>query len=798
MPEYINQNAYTVYLLSPEGKQIAVRSHQKIILSDYFDRYVTRGLIKKTAPAIPQAKIRSNIESKINLTTRKPAQINQIKPIPRVEKPPARRDLISKAKKISDKSSQRKHVIPDKRGRRLIVGRKLQEDATSTLNNNLNNNIYPISNGIGIGILSYNRKQSLQRLVDSIRNNTDLRKTTVFISDDNSTDQAILEYLDQLSKTTNFVVIRNDENLGVAGNSNRLLRCLARFKYGLILNDDVEVLRPGWDYFYSEATEATGIQHFQHREQGIYGAELGQLLDMKDFHIRRVDEKPHGAVLSFTSKMLDVCGFFDESYGKYGMEHVDWSMKPSEFGLQNDGFYDVEGSDSYFKLHSDKTSVDKGQYLQQARDKFRNRRVRFKVEPSLKSALPDITYVVPFRNIDRKESITTVINNIRAQRFPVIDIIAVEQDSSTKINVEDISPVSYYLVPSKTSALFNKSKAFNYGVSKAASDKIILHDADMLILADYTSHIAKTLDSADGCHLGGTVIYTSREAMDAINTSGVVEHNANCERLVGYYEGGSLACRKSTYWKVGGFNEDFWGYGCFLPGNKVITNRGLVNIEEVEKCDKLLTHTGHYRKQEARIRNYHGTVLDIYVPGRLPIKGVTPEHPFLVHDTNNEYVWREARDLRKGDLLAQTDLIPDMSPTVRFEDVIDANKSKNRFNIDINIEYEFELINDIKEYQYDGLVYNFEVEEDHSYYVHGMSVHNCEDCDFYARLSRHAIWKEDRVHDLLHLWHGRTDGWNDHHQENKRLEQRLLSLDVIQRIEKQRNQLRQIGYGEFL
>ena len=41
--------------------------------------------------------------------------------------------------------------------------------------------------------------------------------------------------------------------------------------------------------------------------------------------------------------MLDKCGFFDEDYGKYGMEHVDWSMKPYDFGVQENGFFDVVG-----------------------------------------------------------------------------------------------------------------------------------------------------------------------------------------------------------------------------------------------------------------------------------------------------------------------------------------------------------------------------------------------------------------------------------------------------------------------
>jgi len=52
------------------------------------------------------------------------------------------------------------------------------------------------------------------------------------------------------------------------------------------------------------------------------------------------------------------------------------------------------------------------------------------------------------------------------------------------------------------------------------------------------------------------------ESMQNINRTGIVDNNVKCERVVGYYEGGSLACTKTAFWKVGGFNEDFWGYGC--------------------------------------------------------------------------------------------------------------------------------------------------------------------------------------------------------------------------------------------
>ena len=639
MPEYINPNSYTVHLLGPDGKQLLVKSKQKIILSEYYDRYVARGFIKRVAKQINQTTIGKslpNTQAQVHLTDKpRPQPQTQQSQITR-EQRKQKLTLINRAKRISNQQQPaiKKSNEP---GKRLIVGKKLAADATQLLNDNLNSNCYPISNNIAVGILSYNRLGSLKRLINSIIKYTDLRKTTIFVSDDGSDDPAIKEYLKSLKENSNIVVIINSVNLGVAGNSNRLIRCLARFEFGMILNDDIEILQEGWEYFYVEAMKKTGFHHFMYRENGVYGAKLGDLQNAGDFHIRKTDDRPHGAVLAFTREMLVKCGYFDTSYGKYGMEHVDWSMKPYEFGLQIRGFYDVEGSDSYFKLHSDKSAVDndKSSMLSNARKVFSERIPGTRILPGLDTIVPEITFIVPFRNIDREESIITVISNLRAQRFPVVHIVMIEQDSTTKININKFKPVNYYLAEESNRLLFNKSLAFNRGVVNAPSDKIILHDADMLVTGDYATKVFEVLDSYESCHLGGTVIYTSKESTDSININKSVEIGMDCERAIGYYEGGSLACTRTAYWNVGAFNEDYWGYGC-------------------------------------------------------------------------------------------------------------------------------------------------------------------EDCDFYARLSNGSKWFEDRKFDLLHLWHGRVDGWDKHHKENKKLESELKKLNIEQRIALQISQLKRLGYGEFL
>ena len=83
----------------------------------------------------------------------------------------------------------------------------------------------------------------------------------------------------------------------------------------------------------------------------------------------------------------------------------------------------------------------------------------------------------------------------------------------------------------------------------------------MLVINGYTAEVSDILDENDSCHLGSTVVYADKDSTDIVNSSGEVVDPV-FERVVGYYEGGSLACTKETYWRIGGFNEDFWGYGC--------------------------------------------------------------------------------------------------------------------------------------------------------------------------------------------------------------------------------------------
>lgn len=103
---------------------------------------------------------------------------------------------------------------------------------------------------------------------------------------------------------------------------------------------------------------------------------------------------------------------------------------------------------------------------------------------------------------------------------------------------------------------------------------------------------------------------------------------------------------------------------CFPAGTKIMTDKGLVNIEELNIDDKVLSHKGVFNKIEKVITNPNNEYLvAIKHYGHKDELISTPNHPVLVYtqrdveslidtdgaDVENGFVWLEAQDVQEGD-----------------------------------------------------------------------------------------------------------------------------------------------------
>jgi len=102
--------------------------------------------------------------------------------------------------------------------------------------------------------------------------------------------------------------------------------------------------------------------------------------------------------------------------------------------------------------------------------------------------------------------------------------------------------------------------------------------------------------------------------------------------------------------------------GCLLPGEKIITNDGLKNVEDVDNTNKLINSEGDYVKIEKffRRKKENADVYTIKCGNTFRTNTVTEEHPVLVTDpkfnpdltvneNSFEFSYKEAKDIKVGD-----------------------------------------------------------------------------------------------------------------------------------------------------
>jgi hypothetical protein len=182
---------------------------------------------------------------------------------------------------------------------------------------------------------------------------------------------------------------------------------------------------------------------------------------------------------------------------------------------------------------------------------------------------------------------------------------------------------------------------------------------------------------------------------------------------------------------------------CFKAGTKILMFDGSTkSIEDIEVGDRVFTHKGRIRTVLATNKRHHdGKLLKIKVKNNETLF-CTAEHP-LFHVNLDDYGTRgglkyvnrrrksdpnyvptykfsEAGKLDDADILVS----PIIRQRVDYEPTNESYvpRSSGQFEED----YVLHPILNIEEIDFSGDVYNFEVEEDHTYIANGVISHNCD------------------------------------------------------------------------
>ncbi len=182
---------------------------------------------------------------------------------------------------------------------------------------------------------------------------------------------------------------------------------------------------------------------------------------------------------------------------------------------------------------------------------------------------PDVSFVLGHHGRERLPNLLTTLRSVAAQVGAKVECIVVEMDGSPRSEGEVRSAGARYLhvQTPEYGGLYNRSRAFNEGAVVARGEVIVFHDGDLLIPIDYArTCLSLVRDCYEVINLKRFIFYldkaSSRHIVVKRNDLQRVVYGLGIEQIIqNSGAGGSVAVTKDAYYRLGGFDEDFVGWG---------------------------------------------------------------------------------------------------------------------------------------------------------------------------------------------------------------------------------------------
>ena len=176
-----------------------------------------------------------------------------------------------------------------------------------------------MSFSVGVGIVTYNRKEILRETIDRVRRFTRQPNAALVVADDGSSDGTLGMLRDMQ------VPVITGINMGIAWNKNRALFLLSHMlgcETVVLLEDDTRPDRTGWEREWIEAARRWGHVNLAAdwmREHFLTGTGTAE----DPVRCRLVTAQ----CAAYSGTALTFGGYFDPRFTGYGHEHVDHSRR---------------------------------------------------------------------------------------------------------------------------------------------------------------------------------------------------------------------------------------------------------------------------------------------------------------------------------------------------------------------------------------------------------------------------------------------------------------------------------------
>lgn len=184
--------------------------------------------------------------------------------------------------------------------------------------------------------------------------------------------------------------------------------------------------------------------------------------------------------------------------------------------------------------------------------------------PSIPAPKPDVSFVIGHRGLARLPNLLVTLESIAAQVAANIECIVVEQSATPEVKDKLPGWIRYIHTPlPHGDMLYCRAWAFNVGAHAAQGETLVLHDNDMMVPADYAKEVlTRRKDGYEAMNLKRFIFYLSERHSAAVIAEGKHLAGRPPQVVVQNLEaGGSLAIAREAYFRIGGFDESFIGWG---------------------------------------------------------------------------------------------------------------------------------------------------------------------------------------------------------------------------------------------
>jgi hypothetical protein len=179
------------------------------------------------------------------------------------------------------------------------------------------------------------------------------------------------------------------------------------------------------------------------------------------------------------------------------------------------------------------------------------------------SGTPSVSFIIAHAGRDRLAQLHRTIRSIFAQTDCAVEVIVVDQ--SPEPVVSSLPEGIHYCHLSKKGVPegWHKSWAYNVGARLGRSDILVFQDGDVCVPQTYAREVHRTLttDGYDAASIQRLLFYLDSMSTDRVERRDSLGGHLTPERVLQNWKGGTIAVRRDTFFRLGGFDEGFVDWG---------------------------------------------------------------------------------------------------------------------------------------------------------------------------------------------------------------------------------------------